>query len=403
MAKRPARGAHGPPDSRKRQKLARDPPTSEDVTTSRQLKKLLEFHQDARDARHGIHSLKRLLDAIVANKENEEELSILAGYLEAVSPTVEGPDAVHVPEIMTMWSFGASMGNDDLLSEAAAVLALLLQATSLSLGLLPYGRGICETLLQEKQLKLIARNLSADKDKGFASTLTELTRNLDIRFRGDGVEDARKPSVRSNAARFLLAALKDVVGDHKISTATKARVFWVRLMERLAGLYTYAYDSEDAEVTVAARVHDFLMLTCTTPAAGILSKCNGLYPNSINLDDFSAGDFLWSDMGLEQLSWMDQYTTDVTIRNAALLEVALKLRPWASVQQCELLVTIFKAAPEIVHVYFLEQKSFTFDPKLSMTWIGYSSFIFHTVQLPVPDHFGLKANYASIPRLPLLY
>ncbi|PKS09782.1 hypothetical protein jhhlp_004403, partial [Lomentospora prolificans] len=466
MAKRPARGAHGPLESRKRQKLTREPPTSEDVTTSRQLKKLLEFHQDARDARHGLQSFKLLLDAIVANKDNEGELAILSGYLEAVNPVVEGPEAVYVPEIMTMWSYGASVGNDDLLSEVAALLALLLQATSLSLGLLPYGRGICETLLQEKQLKLISKNLSADKDKGFVIspalrllrelvsydggvfsrrvfraqswTFAELTRNLDIRFRAEGVEDARKPSVRTNAARFLFACLKylpsdnksellvqkgimpgllmrlpddppalvhealdcmtkDVIEDQKIPTTTKSRVFWVRLMERLAGLYSYSHDPEDAEITVADRVHDFLMLTCTSPAAGILSKCNGLYPNSIILDDFSTGDFLWSDMGLEQLSWMDQYASDITVRNSSLLEVALKLRPWASIKQGELLVAIFKAAPEIIHVYFLEQKSFTFDPKLSMTWIGYSSFLFHTMQLPVPEHFGLQGDYASIP------
>ena len=403
---------------------------------------------------------------MTANKDNEAELALLSGYLEAVNPTVEGPDAVYLAEIMTMWSYAAQVGNDDLMSEVAAVLALLLQATSLSLGLLPCGRGICETLLQEKQLKLIAKNLSADKDKGFvispalrllreiasydggvfsrrvfraqAWTFAELTRNLDIRFRGEGVEDAKKPSVRTNAARFLFACLKylpsdnkselllqkgimpgllmrlpddpptvvhealecvtkDVLKDEKIPTNTKSRVFWVRVMERLAGLYSYAHDPADAEVTVADKVHEFLMFACTSPTAGIVSKCNGFYPNSINLDDFLTGDFLWSDMGLEQLSWMDRYATDIEVRNSVLLEVALKLRPWASIQQGELLVSIFKVAPEVVHVYFLEQRSFTFDPKLSMTWIGYSSFLFHTMQLPVPEYFGLKGDYHAAP------
>ncbi|MBE3046260.1 hypothetical protein IMZ48_27730 [Candidatus Bathyarchaeota archaeon] len=61
MVKRPSRGPSGPPDSRKRQKVAREPPSSEDVTNSRQLKKLLEFRQDVRDARHGMCSPRHSL------------------------------------------------------------------------------------------------------------------------------------------------------------------------------------------------------------------------------------------------------------------------------------------------------------------------------------------------------
>src|SRR5690606_20746224 len=136
--------------------------------------------------------------------------------------------------------------------------------------------------------------------------------------------------------------------------------------------YAYAHDAADAEVSVADRAHQFLMLACTSPAAGIIYPCNGLYPTSVNLSDFSAGGAGdsasdWSGMGLEQLSWMDQFIDEVPVRNRVLLEVALKLRPWASTKQGELLVAIFRAAPEIVCAYFIEHKSFAFDPKLSMT------------------------------------
>lgn len=393
-------------------------------------------------------------------------MRLLAGYLDAVKPESEEPDALHLPDVMAMWSFAAHTSNEDLMSEVAAVLALLLHATSLSLSLVPYGRAICETLLQERQLKLVARNLAADKDRGFvispalrllrevasydggvfarrvfraqAQTFAEVSRNLDIRYRAEGVEDARKPSVRTNAVRLLLTCFKylpsenrtellmqkglmpallmrlpddppalihealdcltkSVLLDEKIPSHTKSRVFWAKPMERLVGLYAYAHDPPDSAVTVADRAHDFLTLACSSPTAGIVAKCNGLYPTSVRLDDFSTGDFQWSGMGLEQLSWMDGYAAEVPVRNNVLLEVALKLRPWASVRQGELLVAMFGAAPELVAAYFLEQKSFTFDPKLSMTWVGYASFLFSAMQLPVPEHFGLKGGYHAVP------
>lgn len=414
----------------------------------------------------GLQSFKLLLDALTSNANHEEELALLTGYLDNVKPESEDPEAMYLPDIMEIWSFAAHTANDDLLSEVAAVLALLVQATSSSLSLLAHGRGICETLLQERQLKLVAKNVSADKDKGYvispalrllrevasfdggvfarrvfraqAWSFSEVTRNLDIRYRGEGVEDARRPSVRTNAARLLFACfkylpsdnknellfqkgvmpallmrlpddppalihealdcmIKSVLMDSKIPTPTKSRVFWARPMERLVGLYAYAHDRPDCTVTVADKVHEFLMLACASPTAGIVAKCNGLYPTSVNLDDFKAGDLQWSQMGLEQLSWMDQYASEVPVRNRVLLEVVLKLRPWASVKQGELLVAIFGAAPELVGAYFLEQKSFTFDPKLSMTWVGYASFLFSTMQLPVPEYFGLKGDYHTVP------
>ncbi|SPN98612.1 related to URB1 Nucleolar protein required for the normal accumulation of 25S and 5.8S rRNAs [Cephalotrichum gorgonifer] len=471
MGKRPARVAFGPSEARKRQKLAREPPTSEDVTNSRQLKKLLEFQPDGRNARHGLQSFKLLLDALTTNADHKQELEVLSGYLEDTKPVSESEDAQYVPDIMVMWSYAARTSNEDLMSEVAAVLALLLQATSLSLGLLGHGRGICETLLQEKHLKLIAKNLSADKDRGFVIspairllreivsydggvfarrvfraqtwTFAEISRNLDIRYRGEGVEEARKPSVRTNAARFLFACfkylpsenktellyqkgimpailmrlpddppalihealdcmMKSVLTDEKIPGHVKARVFWAKPMERLVGLYSYTHDAQDCAVTVADKTHEFLMFACTSPTAGIVSKCNGLYPTSINLDDFSVGGLQWSEMGLEQLSWMDKYADEVPVRNNVLLEVSLTLRPWANLKQGELLVAVLGAAPELVSAYFLGQKSFTFDPKLSMTWIGFASFLFSAMQLPVPEHFGLNEYHTAPPPTPVL-
>jgi len=53
MGKRPSRGPDSGDNPRKRLKVVHEPPTHEDVHTSRQLAQLLSFDQDLKKARHG--------------------------------------------------------------------------------------------------------------------------------------------------------------------------------------------------------------------------------------------------------------------------------------------------------------------------------------------------------------
>ena len=53
MGKRNSVGGDGAAAFRKRQKISHEVPTSEDVTSSEQLRELLAFDQDLRRARHG--------------------------------------------------------------------------------------------------------------------------------------------------------------------------------------------------------------------------------------------------------------------------------------------------------------------------------------------------------------
>ena len=54
--------------------------------------------------------------------------------------------------------------------------------------------------------------------------------------------------------------------------------------------------------------------------------------------------------------------------------------------------------PELVAAYFSEkEKSMQLEPKLSNTWIGYASFLFEVVHLPVPDHLGYGPEWAQLP------
>ncbi|EFQ30593.1 ribosome biogenesis protein Urb1 [Colletotrichum graminicola] len=475
MVKRPSRGLEGADVLRKRQKVVHEAPTFEEVNHSRHLQQLLTFDQDQKRARHGIQSLKVFLDGFSSgNGDNKDRFTTLREYLDAARPRDTSDNAVHLGDIMETWSYAAQVNNEAMMSAVPAVLALLLQVASQTLELLPHALDIARTLLQERQLKLIARCLSAPKGSGYVisptlrlvrelvmldggtlarrvfrardHTFASFARNLEIRHLGgaaDGeknssVEDPSRPSVRTNAIKLFLSCLKflpaeakkemlmlkevfshltfllkddppylilemlaalkkHVLLDDKLPREVKFRTFNTKTLDRLAGLYAYRHDVEgDGKPSVRGSVHEFLLYTCTTPGAGVLYSGTGIYPKE--LEDEAAQDVKsLDDYGLERIAWMDKYKDDIAVANFVLSEFIQKLRPWSSLKHSELIVAIFQAAPELVASYFLNNKSFTFEPKLSMTWIGYAAFLFNTVNLPLPPHYGPTTGYRRVP------
>ena len=415
----------------------------------------------------GLQSLKRLLDEIAsAQGDRGSKFEILHQYLESVKPRHIDEDAVYLPDIMEMWSFAVQVHNDGVMSSVAVALALILQMISGELQLVPHGLGICQTLIQERQLKSLSRNLSVEKGKGFIisptlrllreavsldggafakrifrarnSTFASLGRNLEIGQISDGQEDVRKTSVRTNAVKFLLSCLKylhsdsrkellsqrellshltflirsdpphlileilltlktHVLMDDKISRELKLKNFNTKTLIRLLGLYAYGTSSqaEEERDAVSEKAHEFLVYVCTTPGAGILYPSTGLYPKPQG-DDVSHRRRT-NMAALEGALVEDKFKEEIPVYNFVLSEFAQKLRPWSSLKHSELLVSIFKAAPELIADYFLNNRSFTFEPKLSMTWIGYSAFLFDTMQIPLPESFGDRAHYALGP------
>ncbi|KAL2761140.1 hypothetical protein ACRALDRAFT_1078420 [Sodiomyces alcalophilus JCM 7366] len=471
MSKRQLRDVDGPNGARKRQRIVHETPTSEEIHTARQLRQLLAFDQDLKKARHGIQSLKVFLDNFGSDTndddDNQQRLALLREYLESEKPRIASEDAVFLSDLMETWAFGSQVHNDSITAAVPAVLALLLQIISGSLELLPHATGISQTLLQDRQLKLISRNLSASKGSGFiisptlrllreiASldggalarrlfrardfTFAAFARNLEVRNSTDsGPEDPTKPSVRTNAIKLLMTCLKFLPGDAKkellmqkevvshltfllkddppylivdmlqtlkkhvlmddqVAREVKFRTFGIKTLDRLAGLYTYRHDEEaQGRPSVKDAVHDFLTHACTTPGAGILYTGTGLYPkdaeDGITQDVKDSDDF-----ALERVGWLDKYRDEVPVANFVLNEFIQKTRPWSSLRHSELMVAIFGAAPELVASYFLANSAFSFEPKLSMTWIGYAAFIFNTVQLPIPRYFGNRSRYHRIP------
>jgi len=377
---------------------------------------------------------------------------------------------------MQTWSFAAQTNNDHLLSAAVSVLALLLKTLSNHLEFRDHGIALCRTVLQPSQLKLLSRGLSAPKHKEFVISpclrlLAEivsfdggavarqvysrrdftfdpkvLARNLSLRrvASDDPAEDRRKPSVRSNAVRFLLAnfryqnegakidilkqsivlrALFDHVRDdppalaadtlniiktHILSDATvprssKSHVLSERNLGNIAGLYRVTQNPDEIPEnakTIDIAAHELLLLVCTSPGLGALLPSSGWYPpgtekeaDAAELEDDDSG----IDLGLDSVEWFGKFNKRVPVKNTTLAGFAQGLRPYASTLERELLLAIFKAAPELVADYFFKKTNFLFDPKLTATWIGYSSFLFSTVQLPVPQYFSRKGGFAEVP------
>ncbi|KAF3767416.1 hypothetical protein M406DRAFT_288464 [Cryphonectria parasitica EP155] len=470
MGKRPSRGADANTRN-KRVKIVHEAPTSEEIHNSRQLQQLLAFEQDLQKARHGLQSFKVFLDGILTQEgaNNDEQVQILRDYLESAKRQDGDFETTYFPDIMETWSYASHSNNDNVMSAVAVTLALLLKFISQRLELAAHGLGIGRTLLHKRQQDLIARNLSMDKSKEFIIsptlrllrevicldggtlakpifrarnfTFKSLARNMGIRYLGEGLEDMKRPSARTNAIRLFLSALKflhaeakvellsqkeiplaltkslkddppyliieildtlqnHVLRDEKLPGQIKGKLLNSMALSRFASLYQYEHNTskDDGKTSVEDAVHTFLMVACTSPTAGILRPQSGYYPGHVDPDDVAipfAGDEV--EPGLESVTWMNKFRDDIPVRNVLLADFVKCLKPHSNTKQSELLLAIFQAAPELAARYFIDKQSFTFDPKLSATWIGYSAFLYKAVEQPIPDYFGHANGYARVP------
>lgn len=418
----------------------------------------------------GLQSFKVFLDSLLAEDgASDEQVQILKDYLEIAKRQDAESETTFLPDIMETWSYSAHSNNDNLLSAVAVVLALLLKFISQRLDLITIGLGIGRTLLQKRQQELLARNLSADKSKEFIIsptlrllrevvcfdggtlaksvfrarnfTLKALARNMGIRYLGEGLEDLKRPSARTNAVRLFSSALKflhveakvellsqkeiplaltkslredppyliieildtlqnHVVKDEKLPGQVKGRFLNSMTLTRFASLYHYDHDTskDDSKITVEDTVHTFLKVACTSSTGGVLRPESGYYPRHVDPDAVSlpsAEDEV--EAGLESITWMNRFRDDIPVCNIVLADFINSLKPHSNLKQSELLLAIFAAAPELVAKYFIDKQSFTFDPKLSATWIGYSAFLYKAIEQPIPNFFGRKIGYAHIP------
>lgn len=250
----------------------------------------------------------------------------------------------------------------------------------------------------------------------------------------DDFESRRKPSIRNNALRFLYSNLrlqgpaaktyilaqgkvvravfeeisedsrqvilellevlkKDVASDSAMSHIAKSRFFNEWVLGRIASLYYYleAEVGPEERLSVQHSTHALLLFLCTSPGHGVLDT---------QARDGTAVKEAESVNDLErEPSFEDSYRTDKQSvgRNTRLSLFLQSLRPHANVLQGELILAVFRTAPEMLSDYFGRRKSFSFDPKATATWIGYSSFLIATMRMPITVHFRDSIDGNSVP------
>jgi nucleolar pre-ribosomal-associated protein 1 len=265
-----------------------------------------------------------------------------------------------------------------------------------------------------------------------------LGRNIGLRKEQSVADHQKRPSVRTTAIRYLLTHLRyqderakseilsnvnivrgifdhlsadppflifevlDVFKSHvfldkALARSTKSRILSGKALSRIASLYSYEVEEgslTEGHKSPAEMAHEFLRVVCTDPAYGVMLPTSGFYPSTTDEDD---GDL---DEAIDQGVEMGPDSVDNRsgkIRNVILSEFVLGQRPYANTFHQELVLDIFKACPELVSDYFIKRKDFSYDPKLTSTWIGYSAFLYQTIQLPVPNFLGGKRSFRDHP------
>jgi nucleolar pre-ribosomal-associated protein 1 len=203
---------------------------------------------------------------------------------------------------------------------------------------------------------------------------------------------------------FLISEIFDVFTNHvfqdkTVPRQTKSRILNGKTLSRIAGLYNY--DLDEGSLTEGQKApedlaHEFLCMVCTDPAYGVMLPTNGFYSSSHDDEEGDLDDAAdnGNDLGLETTETFDRLGR---VRNVILSEFIQNQRPYANTSHQKLVIEIFKASPELVADYFIQRRDFNYDPNLTSTWIGYSAFLFQTIQLPVPKYFGVKKSYRHQP------
>jgi len=459
----------------KRQKVLASPPDQSQnkvpaaIGSGRDLKRLLAFSQDGGpQLRQNVQKFKAFLDPIAYGDDHEVQSAgrkILLEYLQSQSGDQSGNDTVCLSDLTQSWSFAAQTNNENLFSAIAAVLALFLKTTSSSLEFRDFGNQLCRNLLQEDQLKLFDRGLSANKVKEHVISpclrlLTEMVsydggtaaktvwRCREITFKRldaflsmrkdylDNSNDAkRRPSVRNNALRYLFVNLrlqaptakaglltlaqgkvarnvfqdlkqdppsiliellsvfrKEVLSDDELPKHIKLALFREGTLLRVASLYNYRDPDvlPESGPTVQEATHSFLLYICTSPTAVIHELPLDLPPQRGDIADPSVqinGNHLMEGSllpGNAKHAWVKTNTVASFLQG---------LRPHANLLEKDLILAAFQASPNLLADYFQKKQAFTYEPKLSATWVGYSMFLISTIRLPISDvYLGVQKS-----------
>ncbi|KAJ6184929.1 hypothetical protein N7519_006230 [Penicillium mononematosum] len=205
---------------------------------------------------------------------------------------------------------------------------------------------------------------------------------------------------RDAVLEIIKAIERDVVQDSALSRKSKSKFFNRHNLERLVTLYGYDRESDEPNaggIVIANEIHRVMMNVCKTAGLGVLLPETGWYPVGTDPETLPVDDDTCIELGLDSPVYVDKYRESVPVRNGSLSFLIQCLRPDVDSLQIELLVSIFRVAPELVADYFSRKTMFISDPKATPSWMAESAFLFSTVQLPVPANCGWKDKQPILP------
>ena len=443
-----------------------------DIKGAFELHDLLRFKQSAEpEVKTNVDTFRLFLTSIDRNEDADEkrvQLQVLKQYCDDQSASKK--DELDFPDLLSTWSFAAQSNTEAVLSAVPAALSQFFRTISTELDFRDFGLSLCQSLLRSDQVQLIERGLSAPKFKEYLISpclrlLTEiasfdggalvgnvfarrdrLLKRLDSlldppRDTGESL-DRRRPTVRRNAQRFLLALLKYLDHDAKAELITQGRAVYACLRNlSLDGgdivrdilsavrrdlvdadlpkqsksrflnsgnlilfvpLYDYEPELIDLQnevkriVTVRDTVHDFLSYICSSFNGALVTQ-SGWYPMGFDAEPKQDMNEDTLDLGLDSPYHFDEYTSSIPVKNTNLSTFLQRLKPQDDTLQAELAIDVFTHAPELVAEYFSKKQKFSLQATEDATWRNVFAFLFSVVQLPVPTFFGWQNKLPSSP------
>ncbi|KAI5785180.1 ribosome 60S biogenesis N-terminal-domain-containing protein [Pyronema domesticum] len=327
-------------------------------------------------------------------------------------------------------------------------MVLLIRLCSYHEDLQKYGIILIKSLLQQSTLKYVYRGITGSKDQvvspclrmltemtkfnfgimcgfvhsSFDFTIKDIPKHLDVKNNSGKatVEDPARPSVRTLMVRFFLSFLQHgepsvrnemlglrtwitplfkhlktdtpqliyellevmktkVLAEDEIPRATKTNAFNEWILGHILSLYgrdeivKYSKAGKEEEKPLSQVAHEFLLEASTKKGSGVCFPDHGWYPPG-----HGEGDEKRSGKAAPK------------VHNRILSSFTTNIRPHADTAQLDLILEIFKTSPELVADHFLSHSNstFSFDPKLTSTWVGLCTFLLAVISLPIPENFG---------------
>ena len=363
-----------------------------------------------------------------------------------------------LPDIFKIWSFAAETKHESLLTNVPAVLAQLLKLISTYLEFRDFGLALCETLLYRDQIQLLERGLSAPAHKPHLISpclrlLTEVVsfdggavaadvfEKRDVLFKRlesllkerenvstDGGElDRTKPTLRSNAVRFVIAnlqyqdadvksdlvlqgrllqaALKGIENDHPdtvklfLQAITKCVVDDARIKVSIKSKFLSAanltsisklleYESElgdlDTSLTIQNHAQELLMKICLQPKYGLMQSARHCPSHSAKVRRTTSSDLDRIDLGVDS-PFLDENTKGPPSMNDQLALFIRSLQPEKRVTHSKILLAMFASSPDLLADYINHKSKFKAAVKDESEWRAEFAFLYQIVQMPAED------------------